>query len=246
MVPTMMDLGDYTLYRKWATEEEIADEILEGKLQKGETEEVISNIKSDSEMQHEPEFQRGREGGNKRERVRGRIRRSVLMYTQNSVSVIGNSQGLSPPPSFFSWALPSFHRHWNLYIQPISRNLYLHELTHKAYLGPSFLDFFLPSFHIYTEVFISNIDVEICCWNRSSTRTVSFLIPCTCTKNLHLWVNISPQGPDDQNRELYWTLFSKLHGKNQNKNHHTYAECICRELNQFIVYWGQAQKLGID
>ena len=135
------------------------------------------------------------------------------MYTQNSVSVIGNSQGLSPPPFLLS-SRPSFlsYRHWNLYIQPISRNLYLYELTHKVYLGPSFLDFFLPSFHIYTEVFISNIDVEICCWNRSSTRTISFLDSLHMYKKSVSLIN-SPQGPDDQNRELYWTLFSKLHGK---------------------------------
>ena len=165
-------------------------------------------------------------GGNKRE-SQGRIRRSVLMYTQNSVSVIGNSQGLSPPPFLLSSRPPFLsYRHWNLYIQPISRNLYLYELTHKAYLGPSFLDFLLPSFHIYTEVFISNIDVEICCWNRSSTRTISFLDSLhMCKKSASL---ISVHRDLMIRIENFTGPYSvNSMGKNQNKNNHTYAECIC-------------------
>ena len=164
-------------------------------------------------------------GGRGEGKSQGWIRMSVLMYPWKSVSEIGNPQIISSSlPSLCSSFLS--HRHWNLYIQPISRNLYLYELTHKAYLGPSFLDFLLPSFHIYTEVFISNIDVEICCWNRSSTRTISFLDSLhMCKKSASL---ISVHRDLMIRIENFTGPYSvNSMGKNQNKNNHTYAECIC-------------------
>ena len=166
----------------------------------------------DTEMRTQTQNSKGGRGEGKSQ---GWIRMSVLMYPWKSVSEIGNPQIISSSlPSLCSSFLS--HRHWNLYIQPISRNLYLYELIHKAYLHPSFLN---------TEVFISNIYIKLCRWNRSSTRTVSFLGSLHMYKNSVSLIN-SPQGPDDQNRDLYWTLSKKLHGK-KNQNNYTYAECIC-------------------
>ena len=90
----------------------------------------------------------------------------------------------------------------------------------------AFLPWFLSSFHIYTEVFISNIDVEICCWNRSSTRTISFLDSLhMCKKSASL---ISVHRDLMIRTENFTGPYSiNSMGKNQNKNNHTYAECIC-------------------
>ena len=102
----------------------------------------------DTEMRTQTQNSKGGRGEGKSQ---GWIRMSVLMYPWKSVSEIGNPQIISSSlPSLCSSFLS--HRHWNLYIQPISRNLYLYELIHKAYLHPSFLN---------TEVFISNIYIKL-------------------------------------------------------------------------------------
>ena len=78
--------------------------------------------------------------------------------------------------------------------------------------------------HIYTEVSVSNTDRNL---SLEQIIYKDYFLGSLrmCKKSVSL-IN-TPQGPEDQNREFYRTLFNKIFGKKKKKKHYTYAEYIC-------------------